>query len=116
MPNCGRATRRQIAFGLAAAGLQLGLGQRLSAEGDPAAAFPAKPIRIVVGFGPGGGNDILARLVAQKLSQRLGQPALVENKRGAGARLATEFVAKAIPDSYTLLVAAPGAMTINPAV
>ena len=116
MQRCGRATRRQIAFGLAAAGLGLGVGQPLSAEGDAAAAFPARPIRIVVGFGPGGGNDILARLLAQKLSERLGQPAVVENKPGAGARLATEFVAKAAPDGYTLLVGATGAMTINPAV
>jgi len=116
MQRCGRATRRQIAFGLAAAGLGLGVRQPLSAEGDAAAAFPARPIRIVVGFGPGGGNDILARLLAQKLSERLGQPAVVENKPGAGARLATEFVAKAAPDGYTLLVGATGAMTINPAV
>ena len=91
-------------------------GMPALAQGDPAGSYPAKPIRIVVGFGPGGGNDIFARLIGQKLSERLGQPVLVENKPGAGAIIATEYVAKAAPDGYTLLVGATGAMTINPAV
>ena len=116
MQQPGRATRRQIVFGLAAASLPAGAGLPLCAQGDPAPSFPAKPIKIIVGFGPGGGNDILGRLIAQKLTERLGQPAVVENKPGAGAMLATEFVAKAAPDGYTLLIGATGAMTINPAV
>jgi tripartite-type tricarboxylate transporter receptor subunit TctC len=87
----------------------------VSAQEDPA-KYPTRPIHIVVGFTPGGGNDILARIVGQKLSEGLGQPVVIDNKPGAGAIVATEYVAKAAPDGYTLLVGASGAMTINPAV
>jgi tripartite-type tricarboxylate transporter receptor subunit TctC len=85
-------------------------------QSDPAHDFPNRPIRIVVGFSPGGGNDILARLIGQKLSDSLGQPVIIENKPGAGAILATDYVAKVTPDGYTLLMGASGAMTIAPAV
>ena len=78
--------------------------------------YPSRPIRIVVGFTPGGGNDIIARVFGQKLSESLGQPVIIENKPGAGAILATEYVARSAPDGYTLLVGASGAMTISPAV
>jgi tripartite-type tricarboxylate transporter receptor subunit TctC len=78
--------------------------------------YPTRPIRIVVGFTPGGGNDIIARVFGQKLSESLGQPVIIENKPGAGAILATEYVARSAPDGYTLLVGASGAMVINPAV
>jgi tripartite-type tricarboxylate transporter receptor subunit TctC len=80
------------------------------------AKYPTRAIRIVVGFTPGGGNDIIARIVGQKLSESLGQPVIIENKPGAGAILATEYVARSAPDGYTLLVGASGAMVINPAV
>jgi tripartite-type tricarboxylate transporter receptor subunit TctC len=80
------------------------------------AQYPNRPIRIVVGFTPGGGNDIIARVFGQKLSESLGQPVIIENKPGAGAILATEYVARSAPDGYTLLVGASGAMVINPAV
>jgi tripartite-type tricarboxylate transporter receptor subunit TctC len=109
-------TRRRLVAGLAAAGLTTGAGLTARAQGDPSQRFPVRPVRLIVGFGPGGGNDLLARLLAQKLSARLAQPVLVENKPGAGAMIATELVAKAAPDGYTLLVGATGAMTINPAV
>jgi tripartite-type tricarboxylate transporter receptor subunit TctC len=85
------------------------------AQEDPS-KYPTRPIHIVVGFTPGGGNDILARIVGQKLSDRLGQPVVIDNKPGGGAIVATEYVAKSAPDGYTLLVGASGAMTINPAV
>ena len=78
--------------------------------------YPTRPIHIIVGFTPGGGNDIIARVVGQKLSEGLGQPVIIENKPGGGAIVATEYVAKSAPDGYTLLVGASGAMAINPAV
>lgn len=78
--------------------------------------YPDRPIRIVVGFTPGGGNDIIARVFGQKLSESLGQPVIIENKPGAGAIVATEYVARSAADGYTLLVGASGAMAINPAV
>jgi tripartite-type tricarboxylate transporter receptor subunit TctC len=86
-----------------------------SAQED-ASKYPTRPIHIIVGFTPGGGNDIIARIVGQKLSESLGQPVIIENKPGGGAIVATEFVAKSEPDGYTLLVGASGAMAINPAV
>jgi tripartite-type tricarboxylate transporter receptor subunit TctC len=99
---------------VALAALCLGLVDRV-----PAAAqvqYPTRAIHIVVGFTPGGGNDIIARVFGQKLSESLGQPVIIENKPGAGAILATEYVARSAPDGYTLLVGASGAMVINPAV
>ena len=81
-----------------------------------AQAYPAKPIRLVVGYTPGGGNDLIARIVAAKLQDKLGQPVVVDNKPGAQSIVAAEIVAKAAPDGYTLLIAPSGPMTINPAV
>src|SRR3954454_2820117 len=78
--------------------------------------FPTKPIRLVVGYSAGGGNDLIARIVAAKLQDKLGQPIVVDNKPGAQSIVAAEIVAKAPPDGYTLLVAPSGPMTINPAV
>jgi tripartite-type tricarboxylate transporter receptor subunit TctC len=83
---------------------------------EEAGRYPDRPIRFVVGFTAGGGNDMIARLIGQKLSESLGQPVIIENKPGAGAIVATEYVARATPDGYTLLIGASGAMAINPAV
>lgn len=82
-----------------------------SAQED-ASAYPSRAVRIIVGFAAGGGNDVIARIYAQKLSEDLGQPVIVENKPGAGAILATEYVSRAAPDGYTLLIGATG-MAIN---
>jgi tripartite-type tricarboxylate transporter receptor subunit TctC len=81
----------------------------------PAQEYPAKPIHLIVGFAAGGGNDIIARVFGQKLSESLGQPVIVENKPGGGAIVATDYVAKSAPDGYTLLMSASG-ISINPAV
>src|SRR5262245_33655956 len=104
MPRQPEATRRRIVVGLAAVGSLVARGSPALAQANP--HYPTRPIRIVVGFGPGGGNDILARLVGQKLAERLGQAVVVENKPGAGAIIATEYVAKAVPDGHTLLLGA----------
>lgn len=76
--------------------------------------YPAKPITIIVGYGPGGANDLLARLVAEKMSVLLKQPVIVENKPGAGSIIGANFVAKAKPDGYTLLMGASGPISFNP--
>jgi len=78
--------------------------------------WPNRPLRIVVGFAPGGSNDIVARLLAEKLSKSLGQPAIVENKPGAGGAVAAAFVKSQPADGYTLLVGASGAMVVGPAI
>jgi tripartite-type tricarboxylate transporter receptor subunit TctC len=70
-----------------------------------AQAYPTKPVRLIVGFGVGGAPDILSRLIGQRMSERLGQPFVIENKTGAGGNIATETVVKALPDGYTLLLA-----------
>lgn len=79
-------------------------------------AWPNRPIRLVIGYSAGGGNDLIARIVAAKLQDKLGQPIVVDNKPGAQSIVAAELVAKAPPDGYTLLIAPSGPMTINPAV
>lgn len=79
-------------------------------------AFPSKTIRMIVGFAAGGGNDVMARIVAEKLQAALGQPVVVENKVGAGGRLAAEFVMSQPPDGHTLMFAPSGTMAVTPAV
>jgi tripartite-type tricarboxylate transporter receptor subunit TctC len=74
-----------------------------------AQSYPNRPVRLVVGFAPGGGNDITARLMGQWLSERLGQPFIIENRPGAGTNVATEAVVNAGPDGYTILFVAPSA-------
>ena len=79
-----------------------------------APAYPAKPIRLVVGFPPGGSNDIVARLIAPKLTQLLGAQIVVENRPGANATIGTDFVAKAAPDGYTLTLGSASPLAISP--
>jgi len=104
------ATRRHCLAGAA-----LSLAALWPALSFAQTAWPSKAVRIVVPYAPGGANDILARVVAEKLAPALGQAVLVENKPGAGAAVGTEFVVKSAPDGYTLLMAASGPIVFNPA-
>jgi len=91
-------------------------GAGATAQTDPVAAYPNRIIKIVVGFAAGGGNDIIARIVGQKLQDEFAQTVLIENKVGAGGSLAALAVMVAPPDGYTLLVGASGAMSVIPAI
>jgi tripartite-type tricarboxylate transporter receptor subunit TctC len=84
-----------------------------AAQSDTAASYPNKPIRWIIPFAPGGGTDVIARPIALKMSERLGQSIVYENRGGGGGLIAGEIVAKANPDGYTLLVAAVAVMTVN---
>jgi tripartite-type tricarboxylate transporter receptor subunit TctC len=77
--------------------------------------YPAKPIRIVVGFAAGGASDVTARMLAPKITALLGQPVIIENRLGSGGAIATEFVAKSAPDGYAVLLM-PAADAVQPAV
>jgi tripartite-type tricarboxylate transporter receptor subunit TctC len=96
--------------------LAWGAASLAHAAPDPVqAAYPSKPVRIVVGFPPGGGNDLIARLVGASLQDDWGQAVVIDNKTGADGIIATEFVARAVADGYTLLIGATGHMTAIPA-
>jgi tripartite-type tricarboxylate transporter receptor subunit TctC len=79
-----------------------------------AQGYPSKPIRLVVGFAPAGAADVVARTLQEPMQRALGQPIVVDNKPGAGSSLAAEFVAKSSPDGYTVLIASPSSIFVNP--
>jgi len=97
-------TSRRTALGLIGAGLPALIAARGSAA---ALDYPTRPVRFVVGYPPGGATDILARLIGQRLSEKLGQQFVVENKPGAGNNIGTEAVVNAAPDGYTVLLINP---------
>src|ERR1700748_2134489 len=95
---------RRAALGMAASGFSF-----LLTPTRPAAAadYPTRPVRFIVGYPPGGANDILARLIGQRLSERLGQQFVIENKPGAGGNIGAETGVNAEPDGYTVLLVNP---------
>ncbi len=101
--------RNTMLPGLAAAAL---VG--LPAGATFAQSFPSKPIRIVVPFPPGGGVDLTARTVGQKMAERVGQSVVIENRPGAAGTIGAEFVARGVPDGHLLLVAGPGSVAVAP--
>ena len=103
-----RPSRRSILCGAAALGGLSLLPHRARAD-----QWPTRPVKLVVPFAAGGTTDILARVVAAKVSEEFGQQFIVENKTGAGGNIAAEFVAKAEPDGYTFVVGTPGTHAIN---
>jgi len=92
----------------------LGLLLGFAAAGGYAQDYPAKPIRVIVAFTPGGTSDIVGRLVAQKLTATFGQQAIVDNRPGAGGAIGNEIAAKAPPDGYTLVIGHIGTLAVNP--
>ena len=103
---------RRAVLRAAAAALGCVVAPPTWAQTDVAAGYPSKPIRLIVGFAAGGGNDIFARLVGQKLSDILKQSVIIENRPGAGGRLSAEYVAGQPADGHTLMVGASGMMSI----
>jgi tripartite-type tricarboxylate transporter receptor subunit TctC len=106
--------RRQALATLGAAGFGLTLTSRVGTASAQAAAWPARPVRVIVAFTAGGTTDILARAVGQQLQERLKQPFVVENKPGAGGDTGTELVVRAPADGYTLIVNSVGPIAVNP--
>ena len=80
-----------------------------------AQTYPSKPIRLVVGFTPGGAADFVARALGEQLGRALGQAIVIENRAGAGSSIAADYVAKSAPDGYTMLIASPSSISVNPA-
>ena len=87
-----------------------------AASGQVCAQFPSKPIRLVVGFAPGGAADAVSRTIGDPLGRLLGQPIIIDNRPGNGSSLAAELVAKAPADGYTMLIASPSSQSVNPAI
>lgn len=105
----GKNVMKNAMMALAAAGSFVALTDLAQAQD-----YPAKSIRMVVGFAPGGGTDIIGRIVGQKLSESLGQQVIIDNRGGAAGQLAAELVAKAAPDGYTVMMGHIAALTVLP--
>ncbi len=80
-----------------------------------APAYPARPVKLVVGFAPGGAADYVARVMSEAMGKSLGQPIVIENRAGGGSSIAADMVAKSAPDGYTVLIASPSSISVNPA-
>lgn len=111
-----KKTRAAIAFAAGAALLMLGVhAERAHAQAVDVSKYPSRPIRLVIPFPPGGSNDILGRFIAQKMTERLGQTTIADNRPGADGIIGTDFVARAAPDGLTILIVSTS-YTMNPAI
>src|SRR5687768_4354876 len=90
------------------------LAMLCAAAAHAQAPYPAKAVRLIVGFPPGGSNDIVARIIAPKLTQILGAQVVVENRTGANATIGTDYVAKSPPDGYTIVLGSASPLVISP--
>ncbi len=106
---------RRLLIGASAVGVfaTMAMGGAAAWADEP---YPSRPIRIIVGYAPGGTTDIIARAIAPKMSTHLGQSVVVENRPGAGGNLGAELTARAAPDGYTLQMGTAGNMTVNPSI
>ncbi len=104
-----------LRLGLLAAAMVAGGGMVPEAGAQDAGAFPVRPVRLIVPFPPGGSNDLLARAVAQRLTEVTGQQVVVDNRGGAGGLVGATLVATSVPDGYTMLLASLGNLAVNPA-
>src|SRR5262245_6990069 len=93
--------------------LRLALLVSLLAAGSAIAQYPARPLKLVVPFPPGGSTDILARALGQKLGEQLSQPVVIDNRPGAGGSIGAEAAAKAAPDGYTIMMGHLGTLGVN---
>lgn len=109
--------KKTLSFGLMGAFLCVlnAYAQNSSAAPNTSNTYPNKPVKVVVGFAPGGAADYVARTLSDPLGKALGQPIIVENKAGAGSSIAAESVSKSTPDGYTILIASPSSISVNPA-
>src|SRR5205085_8130690 len=94
--------------------IAIALAALLLASSASAQDYPTRPITLVVPYAAGGGNDLLARIAAEKMTKTLGQQVVIENRPGAGGSTATRAVAKAAPDGYTLVIGGTGTLGVNP--
>ena len=101
--------RRHVLKALAVAGMSVMAGS-VMAQG----AYPNKPVKLIVPFPPGGGNDVIGRVIAQKLSDRWGQSVVVDNRAGANGIVGLQALVQSAPDGYTLAVGAAGPLAVNP--
>ena len=114
MPACARRLRPRLLAALVTSILATVLFSAGAATAQPRDDYPVRPVRLVVSYAPGNIADVLARLIAQRLSERWHQPVVVENRPGQGGSLGAGVVVKAAPDGYTLLLSAMAAIAINP--
>src|SRR5262244_141883 len=93
----------------------IALGAAAGSAAAQTASYPTRPIRLVIGFAPGGAADSVARAMSEAFGKALGQPVIVDNKPGNGSSIAAEAVARSAPDGYTILIASPSSISVNPA-